>query len=519
MIAGLIALVCVIFGFAQIDLRGDAIVNAVYDTIELNPVNGTKSFYDRYYVYRVGGENEKSLFEHNKINGIVADEIMDILQKSAPSKTITGGTDGTIGAHNGRAADVFSDWVLDYYEVGEEREELSGGVFVKLFEDMDSWFQIVYTTDDTLVTFYMTDGYSKSTFSPNDNGYADPDCVIKKKLDDDWIDLTQNVSTQVSNFVINQFEWQTDEFQTAHGYPLGQSKSGIGGTAGKDYYYNNGLNVDAPWWLPSQYEVGFRAPDDEGGEIALSMIENSKIEPERGLNQVNSGVVVKTGAYARTGLWQLNGYDRAISKDSYSRYTRSSAGPGINGVTSTVGIITYAGNTGAFAPHMNLQVCPALHLDMAAIQAAGTYPITFDANGGSNAPNAQDVVRFEKIIRPDISQMGSPNSGLVFDDWYLDDDDETPWDFDNSISGPLTLFAHWVDAPPIPPKKNYWPIIIAIICGIILLIILIWLLTRKHPKPIPPPPPPPKPVHTIPPKFIAIQIGDPEPYDFSPPAF
>jgi uncharacterized repeat protein (TIGR02543 family) len=90
------------------------------------------------------------------------------------------------------------------------------------------------------------------------------------------------------------------------------------------------------------------------------------------------------------------------------------------------------------------------------------YTVTFDANGGSPAPEPQSVASGGKASRPpDIGKLASEVSeglyradlgelSFTFGGWYTDAACTTAWSFDTPVTGPLTLYAKWT-APSSPP--------------------------------------------------------------------
>ncbi|HEX4058103.1 MAG TPA: InlB B-repeat-containing protein [Galbitalea sp.] len=71
------------------------------------------------------------------------------------------------------------------------------------------------------------------------------------------------------------------------------------------------------------------------------------------------------------------------------------------------------------------------------------YAVTFDAAGGSPVPASQSVTTGDLATAPSDPTL----AGYVFDGWW---DDATQWDFaTDTISGPLTLTAHWLALPVI----------------------------------------------------------------------
>jgi uncharacterized repeat protein (TIGR02543 family) len=87
------------------------------------------------------------------------------------------------------------------------------------------------------------------------------------------------------------------------------------------------------------------------------------------------------------------------------------------------------------------------------------YTVTFDANGGSPAPEPQSVALGGKASRPPaMSKAASEVSeglyraaldelSVTVSGWYTDAACTTAWSFDTPVTGPLTLYAKWTDSP------------------------------------------------------------------------
>jgi uncharacterized repeat protein (TIGR02543 family) len=72
-----------------------------------------------------------------------------------------------------------------------------------------------------------------------------------------------------------------------------------------------------------------------------------------------------------------------------------------------------------------------------------TWKVTFNAQGGTPAPAAQAVIKGDKAVRPpDPALQGHTLAG-----WYTEVSAQNLWDFDNPVTGDLTLYARWTDTP------------------------------------------------------------------------
>ena len=69
-----------------------------------------------------------------------------------------------------------------------------------------------------------------------------------------------------------------------------------------------------------------------------------------------------------------------------------------------------------------------------------SYEVTFDSNGGSEV-DTQYIIEGQKVIEPDDPTL----TGSVFDSWvYYDNEVETEWDFDDSVTADIELSAKWI---------------------------------------------------------------------------
>ncbi|MDO5716893.1 MAG: InlB B-repeat-containing protein [Tissierellia bacterium] len=74
--------------------------------------------------------------------------------------------------------------------------------------------------------------------------------------------------------------------------------------------------------------------------------------------------------------------------------------------------------------------------------------MTFNADGGSPIPAAQDVAEGGKVTEP----TGVTKPGYTLDGWY---NDSQKWDFANdTVNGDMTLKAKWTKEPPLPTNHK-----------------------------------------------------------------
>ena len=70
--------------------------------------------------------------------------------------------------------------------------------------------------------------------------------------------------------------------------------------------------------------------------------------------------------------------------------------------------------------------------------ATGGYTVTFDSQGGTKV-DAQKLEYGDLVAEPEPPTM----EGHSFLGWYTDEGCTLPWDFNESISGSMTLYAGW----------------------------------------------------------------------------
>lgn len=74
----------------------------------------------------------------------------------------------------------------------------------------------------------------------------------------------------------------------------------------------------------------------------------------------------------------------------------------------------------------------------------GTYTVTFNSEGGSDV-SSQIIASGDKVTKPTAPTDTRIESIIgILDGWYTDETFNTIWDFDNTVSGNITLYAKYV---------------------------------------------------------------------------
>ena len=73
---------------------------------------------------------------------------------------------------------------------------------------------------------------------------------------------------------------------------------------------------------------------------------------------------------------------------------------------------------------------------------ANTYTVSFDANGGSSVA-AQKVKYGSRATKP----ADPTRTGYTFQGWYTAKDGGARYDFNQTVTGDVTLHAHWTKEP------------------------------------------------------------------------
>ncbi len=82
------------------------------------------------------------------------------------------------------------------------------------------------------------------------------------------------------------------------------------------------------------------------------------------------------------------------------------------------------------------------------------YTVTFDTQDGSPA-TSQTVTAGDKAVKP----SDPTRSGYTFEGWYTEAACTTEWDFNNAVTGNMTLYALWTKKPnPVTPGPDNPPV-------------------------------------------------------------
>lgn len=119
-----------------------------------------------------------------------------------------------------------------------------------------------------------------------------------------WDHYYYSLNDLVLNIGDVPVNWQSDAYQTGSGKSTGTSAAFNGSS---DNVKNNcGPNLTCKMWLPSSYELVYRDSNTDGAVSYPTTLSSASSgltnEISGGSDGVNDG---------RSGLWELNGYDRA----------------------------------------------------------------------------------------------------------------------------------------------------------------------------------------------------------------
>ncbi len=83
---------------------------------------------------------------------------------------------------------------------------------------------------------------------------------------------------------------------------------------------------------------------------------------------------------------------------------------------------------------------------LTAIRTTNTYQVTFDTNGGSSIAT-QTVQYGAKATRPSANPTKQTTSTTIytFDNWYADSELTTLYEFNNIVTGNITIYAKWFE--------------------------------------------------------------------------
>ena len=80
---------------------------------------------------------------------------------------------------------------------------------------------------------------------------------------------------------------------------------------------------------------------------------------------------------------------------------------------------------------------------------ASSHTVTFDANGHGTAPESQSVANGGNATAP----TAPSEEGYTFGGWYTEAECTNLFDFDTSITSPITLYAKWTEEQPLTPTE------------------------------------------------------------------
>lgn len=85
------------------------------------------------------------------------------------------------------------------------------------------------------------------------------------------------------------------------------------------------------------------------------------------------------------------------------------------------------------------------------VELVSLYTVNFNANGHGTAPEVQTIAYGGKVTKPD-----NPTAdGWVFQDWYMEKECTTKYDFDNPVTEDITLYAKWEKkSTPVEPSDK-----------------------------------------------------------------
>jgi uncharacterized repeat protein (TIGR02543 family) len=444
-----------------------------------NLVNNTFSNFDNYYIYLVA--DGKPLFTPDGHNGDVALELYQIISEAG---SITKST------HTAQTTDHMSQWVLQHNNVPEEQwasddhgaaatvssSEVvdnhlsarlkSGAVFVRLFDATgqtgvvkdiaERWWQVVYTSQETdeepIITFFMVDQYRGPTRFHN-TGTTNPGysaSSVRSTINADYTALA-TAFPDLDNRTIYPSAlpglWQSQSFQTGSA-TAGQSPFAEGGGA---LYTQNGMNASGTtgtgaymadkMWLPSGFETLHMGIDNEPLGTVMSGHVSSA-------NSMNNPATLLARGHHRTGLWRLNGFDRAMTEpESGTGITAAWLRNRISNSNNNAGVIHWHGGhwdrpmTGGTSDG-NQYVRPGMHLQFTE-DLIETFTVDFVSNSSTHIESQEELPFNALVIKPtDPIVVGQRLEG-----WYTQSNfaSGSRWDFETStVTEDVTLYARWI---------------------------------------------------------------------------
>ena len=340
-------------------------------------------------------------------------------------------------------------------------------IFIKLFEDINDsndtnfinefteiYWQLVYrsvSTSQDILTLYMARPFTTSIF---DDMYGDyTTSILRQFVLSTYNTLTDNFS-YLDKYIAMPSElpgeWQSAEYQTGRSNTKKLWTSGVSSTGGtatgkgatghvqstSTYGIGNGLDgLNDRWsnwknqdtstysdklWVPSGFETLYTSYYENNENELLQdtgrYIDGTELVSYLNSPETSSATIsnVSSGKDARTGLWELNGYDRASNNWSWLRSGRSNLSGHAKGIREN-------GNIADSAVTESYYVRVALHLDInkllqdlvfsvKANKTTGDVSISPILSGGIETDNVSGMVEFmqDKLLNNVIA-----NSSLV----------------------------------------------------------------------------------------------------------
>ena len=375
-------------------------------------------------------DGTKPLFTANGVNADVLMELLNAVNSSSVWGSKTAPTSGSSVTY--LSAKDFGN----YGDQSSWAESAQGNaqIVLKLLDDTTTptnnvddaaaqYWQVVYrstSANEDVLTLYMTNSYMMHRFNPwlsqATEEYRYEGNYSQSEIRDQAVlptyETMASTYSQLDQYVVTPSEvpglWQSSAYQTSYNSKRSQYSTGIGtsgyGSGSSSYNLENGLDglsggysswsgtVESAYtdklWVPSAFEVmhtGYGSSDD--GTSPLQDTGNNFDEGE-GVSYVSNSSSASTtlsnvtsGEDGRTGLWELNGYDRAWGDTSVTSFAWLRSGYS-NGIGSARAVY-WDGNVidgSVDAPsgvrvalHLNLKSLASNLLDMDSVPTPPTY--------------------------------------------------------------------------------------------------------------------------------------------------
>ena len=370
-------------------------------------------------LFKTDGTVDANVFD-DLLNMVDSEKVWNGVTENANAPTyLTAKNFGKYGTQNG--------WTND--------QKGNAQILVKLFDTTENstsnvnamtgqYWQAVYRSingENDVLTLYMVRSYVAShRFSPSLNNYSKSD--IRNTILNDYTKLMEKFS-QADQYIVAPYQltsganasdmdkttvdngtylnlggWQSSTYQTSYnykreyhmggasGYVTGNERfstlNGMDGLSGNDVGYTVESAYTDKLWLPSNYEIthtGYGSKD----AIPENGATGRKVKDGRYYDEDNVWVYLKNYSEKsatssnsnsngnRTGLWELNGYDRAANSWAWLRSGISSSNSYPNGSyaigINVKGAAWYNNVFNAYSDGYEAGVRVALHLNLGAL--------------------------------------------------------------------------------------------------------------------------------------------------------